>query len=166
MFIQIYGLEYLVYNNSSKYDHIRELLRKRQENHPTAVEDDVILQQLLPSVDAYQTSFYYQIFPTTKIQVRSTHLFPPTFSTYSPTKLQIRKGCAYIGNPYLPCMVVLTLQRATIIHSIGPATFVEDDYYQSLYEIDCKRVVGFIASNPDYNGQELKVERTVKIREE
>jgi hypothetical protein len=87
--VSLEGLEYLMYNNTFKYNQLEEILRKRE--HPgDQWAAELGLPNLVP-VHQFAMPLFYRFFPATSISVK--------------------RGCMMVGNPELPTMLVVVSKR-------------------------------------------------------
>eukprot|EP00026_Physarum_polycephalum_P007866 Phypoly_transcript_07936.p1 GENE.Phypoly_transcript_07936~~Phypoly_transcript_07936.p1 ORF type:complete len:507 (-),score=47.97 Phypoly_transcript_07936:28-1548(-) len=129
--VALEGLEYLMYNNTFKYDHLEEILRKRE--HPgDQWAAELGLPNLVP-VHQFSMPFFYRLFPATSISVK--------------------RGCMMVGNPELPTMLVVNYRKGTGLHTTDEPRF-QYDYYKQVTTMELINLTVKLVSNPDYSGEE------------
>lgn len=88
--IQLNGLEFMVYNNSTKYNHLEKIIAKRNGN----------------SFEDYNN------------ELKETIEKPWIFRFVPAIAISMKRGCIYIGNPHLPKIAVTTFQKSKGIYTI------------------------------------------------
>ncbi|EGG17318.1 hypothetical protein DFA_08311 [Cavenderia fasciculata] len=164
--IHLEGVEYLVYNNSYRYDQIDKIIKEKngetvqqqqQQQQEQQQQQDgngdfhnnnnenaqKIIEDLnLPSVKDFVRPMFYRVFPA--------------------SSLSVRKGCIMVSNPELPTMLVITFDKSSGVYTTEE-TSVALDYYRQCTQVELQNCKINLEHNKDYNGEEeLYVERPQK----
>lgn len=131
--IDLHGLELLFYNNSAKYQYFKSMLSKSVNNNTTNTttnnnNNDI---EIPISVTEYTPSLLIKLFPVIGIIIHT--------------------GCIYIGNPYLPTLLLLQTKKAVIVYSHTNALHPQFDYYRQLINIQLSSFSMKFTVNSSYN---------------
>jgi hypothetical protein len=145
--INLHGFEYLIFNNTARYDNIREIIRKRQENSESGVSDDADAQELveqvkMTAVEEWEAGWFSKIVPV--------------------VDLSIKRGCMMIGNFNVASMLVIDFEKADGVYATEvPPGEARLDYYRNVYDITIKQLRVAAVDNPEFT----RIDKETPIKE-
>ncbi|KAF2070128.1 hypothetical protein CYY_008551, partial [Polysphondylium violaceum] len=175
--IELSGLEFLVYNNSFKYDYIQDILEKKKNGMPfnINVNSNSSSNNTTSNVSkgnntnnsndndsqcSNEDKKNDQVPPMVSVR---DFVIPRFYRMFSATSFIIRKGCVMLSNPELPTMLVVLFDKGTGLYTIDSARSIDLDYYRQITTLDLVNTKINLTTNKDYNGEEeLYVDRPQK----
>lgn len=140
--VQLRGVDVIVYNNSSKYDHLSKLKKKEEEkaknrskrvneNIADDLDDDTIYDDSLPS--------FYQYFPITRIIVH--------------------RGCVSVGGTHIPTFFSLFFIRCICLHRAKqpPTKLQSIAIGRPVFRLELHHTECNFFPNPAYTLEESKI---------